>query len=84
MECSFLTLCQSVPSNMIRDRYLRPSCTLFQAVGFLVSSNRHSAAEETELDDRVYSNGDYADNDYADTASLLEQVIVCSVKYFFI
>lgn len=41
----------------------------FQAGGFLVSSNGHAVAEETELSENVYSM-----NDYADTASLLEQV----------
>lgn len=41
----------------------------FQAGGFLVSSNGHTVAEETELSENVYSM-----NDYADTASLLEQV----------
>ena len=47
----------------------------FQAGSFLVSSNSH-LAEERELDDHVYSN-----DDYADTASLLEKVIVWFVKY---
>ncbi|CAL5388143.1 unnamed protein product [Camellia sinensis] len=39
-----------------------------EASGFLVSSKSHAVAEERELDDHVYSN-----DDYADTASLLEQ-----------
>ncbi|CAL5334880.1 unnamed protein product [Camellia sinensis] len=39
-----------------------------EASGFLVSSKNHAVAEERELDDHVYSN-----DDYADTASLLEQ-----------
>ncbi|KAG5515440.1 hypothetical protein RHGRI_036481 [Rhododendron griersonianum] len=63
-------------SEKLRQTYnemLELKMVLQKAVGFLVSSNGHSAAEETELDDRVYSNGDYADSDYADTASLLEQ-----------
>ncbi|KAI8523966.1 hypothetical protein RHMOL_Rhmol13G0112700 [Rhododendron molle] len=63
-------------SEKLRQTYnemLELKMVLQKAVGFLVSSNGHSAAEETELDDRVYSNGDYADRDYADTASLLEQ-----------
>ncbi|CAL5334878.1 unnamed protein product [Camellia sinensis] len=42
---------------------------LQKASGFLVSSRSHAVAEERELDDHVYSN-----DDYADTASLLEQV----------
>ncbi|CAL5389611.1 unnamed protein product [Camellia sinensis] len=41
---------------------------LQKASGFLVSSKSHAVAEERELDDHVYSN-----DDYADTASLLEQ-----------
>lgn len=44
---------------------------LFQAVGFLVSTNNHAVAEETELHENVYSN-----DHYGDTASLLEQVLV--------
>ncbi|KAL7248263.1 hypothetical protein ACSBR2_003054 [Camellia fascicularis] len=41
---------------------------LQKASGFPVSSKSHAVAEERELDDHVYSN-----DDYADTASLLEQ-----------
>ncbi|CAL5389606.1 unnamed protein product [Camellia sinensis] len=41
---------------------------LQKASGFLVSSKSHAVAEERELDDHVYCN-----DDYADTASLLEQ-----------
>ncbi|KAL7265225.1 hypothetical protein ACSBR1_003059 [Camellia fascicularis] len=41
---------------------------LQKASGFLVSSKSHAVAEERELDDHVFSN-----DDYADTASLLEQ-----------
>lgn len=42
----------------------------FQARGFLVSSGSH-AVSERELDENVYSN-----DDYVETASLLEQVLV--------
>ena len=55
-----------------------PSHAQFQASDFLVSSKSHAVAEERELDDHVYSN-----DVYADTASLLEQVIVCFVNYCF-
>ncbi|XP_002532256.3 V-type proton ATPase subunit a1 [Ricinus communis] len=41
---------------------------LQKAVAFLVSSNSHAVAEDRELNENVYSN-----NDYGDTASLLEQ-----------
>ncbi|OAY37934.1 V-type proton ATPase subunit a1 [Manihot esculenta] len=41
---------------------------LQKAVGFLVSTNNHAVAEETELHENVYSN-----DHYGDTASLLEQ-----------
>ncbi|KAK6144477.1 hypothetical protein DH2020_021297 [Rehmannia glutinosa] len=41
---------------------------LQKAGDFLVPSGSHSAAQETELDENVYTN-----NDYADSASLLEQ-----------
>ncbi|KAI3461471.1 hypothetical protein Pfo_018134 [Paulownia fortunei] len=41
---------------------------LQKAGDFLVPSGSHSAAQETELDENIYTN-----NDYADTASLLEQ-----------
>ncbi|KAJ9178183.1 hypothetical protein P3X46_010088 [Hevea brasiliensis] len=41
---------------------------LQKAVGFLVSSNSHAVAEETELNENVYSN-----DDYGETTSLLEQ-----------
>uniref|UniRef100_A0A2P2LRW8 V-type proton ATPase subunit a n=1 Tax=Rhizophora mucronata TaxID=61149 RepID=A0A2P2LRW8_RHIMU len=43
---------------------------LQKAVGFLVSSNGHSVAEDRELGENVYSN-----NAYGDSASLLEQVL---------
>ncbi|XP_059626733.1 V-type proton ATPase subunit a1 [Cornus florida] len=43
---------------------------LQKAGGFLISSKSHAVAEERELDENVYSN-----DDYADTASLLEQEI---------
>jgi hypothetical protein len=41
----------------------------FQACGFLISSHGRAVSGEIELQDNVYSN-----DDYADTASLLEQV----------
>ncbi|KAJ4725963.1 V-type proton ATPase subunit a [Melia azedarach] len=41
---------------------------LQKAAGFLVSSNGHAVSEETELSENVYSN-----NNFAETASLLEQ-----------
>uniref|UniRef100_A0A5B7BBN9 V-type proton ATPase subunit a n=1 Tax=Davidia involucrata TaxID=16924 RepID=A0A5B7BBN9_DAVIN len=43
---------------------------LQKAGGFLVSSKRHAVGEERELNENVYSN-----DDYADTAYLLEQEI---------
>ncbi|CAL1403314.1 unnamed protein product [Linum trigynum] len=41
---------------------------LQKAVGFLVSHNSHAVADETELDENVYSNGDFGE-----ASSLLEQ-----------
>ncbi|GKU93650.1 hypothetical protein SLEP1_g7226 [Rubroshorea leprosula] len=41
---------------------------LQKAAGFLVSSNGHAVAEEVELSENIYSN-----DDYGETASLLEQ-----------
>ncbi|KAF2321876.1 hypothetical protein GH714_003305 [Hevea brasiliensis] len=41
---------------------------LQKAVGFLVSSNSHAVAEETELNENVYSN-----DDYGETTSFLEK-----------
>ena len=41
----------------------------FQACGFLVSSHGRAVPNERELQENVYSN-----DDYVDTASLLEQV----------
>lgn len=40
-----------------------------QACGFLVSSNGHAVSDERELQENIYSN-----DDYVETASLLEQV----------
>uniref|UniRef100_A0A5B7AFV2 V-type proton ATPase subunit a n=1 Tax=Davidia involucrata TaxID=16924 RepID=A0A5B7AFV2_DAVIN len=60
-------------SEKLRNTYnelLEFKMVLQKAVGFLVSSKSHAVAEERELDENVYSN-----NDYADTASLLEQDI---------
>lgn len=45
----------------------------FQAGDFLMPDGNHSAAQETELDENVHIN-----NDYADTASLMEQVM-CNI-----
>lgn len=45
--------------------------SLFQAVGFLVSSNSHAISEDTELNENVYTN-----NGYGETTSLLEQVLL--------
>ncbi|XP_028098327.1 V-type proton ATPase subunit a1-like isoform X2 [Camellia sinensis] len=59
-------------SEKLRQTYnelLEFKMVLQKASGFLVSSKSHAVAEERELDDHVYSN-----DDYADTASLLEQV----------
>lgn len=47
------------------------SCRQSQASGFLVSSNSRAVPEERELDENVYSN-----DDYGDSVSLLEQVLV--------
>lgn len=44
-------------------------CIIIQASDFLVSSRSNSTVQERELVENVYSNGDYAD-----TASLIEQV----------
>ncbi|KAF5954098.1 hypothetical protein HYC85_006954 [Camellia sinensis] len=58
-------------SEKLRQTYnelLEFKMVLQKASGFLVSSKSHAVAEERELDDHVYSN-----DDYADTASLLEQ-----------
>ncbi|CAL1406027.1 unnamed protein product [Linum trigynum] len=41
---------------------------LQKAVGFLVSHNSHAVTDETELDENVYSNGDFGES-----SSLLEQ-----------
>ncbi|KAH9661035.1 V-type proton ATPase subunit a1 [Citrus sinensis] len=60
-------------SEKLRQTYnelLEFKMVLQKAGGFLVSSNGHAVAEETELSENVYSM-----NDYADTASLLEQDI---------
>ena len=47
------------------------SCILFkfQAGGFLVSSNNYAIAEERELSENVYPNGDYVE-----ASSFLEEV----------
>lgn len=44
---------------------------IFQAGDFLLSSKGHPVNEDRELDENAYLN-----NDYSDTASLLELVII--------
>ncbi|KAG5566807.1 hypothetical protein RHGRI_002373 [Rhododendron griersonianum] len=66
-------------SEQLRQSYnelLELKIVLQKAGGFLVSSKSHVVSEEIELDDYVYSN-----EDYADTTSLLEKVIVCFLIY---
>ncbi|XP_022729153.1 V-type proton ATPase subunit a1-like isoform X2 [Durio zibethinus] len=58
-------------SEKLQQRYnelLEFKMVLQKAGGFLVSSNNHAVAEETELSENVYSN-----DDYVETSSLLEQ-----------
>ncbi|KAL6967357.1 V-type proton ATPase subunit a1 [Sarracenia purpurea var. burkii] len=58
-------------SEKLRQTYnelLEFKMVLQKAGGFLVSSKRHAVAEDRELEDHVYAN-----DDYTDTASLLEQ-----------
>ncbi|KAA8549508.1 hypothetical protein F0562_001192 [Nyssa sinensis] len=60
-------------SEKLRQTYnelLEFKMVLQKAGGFLGSSKRHAVGEERELDENVYSN-----DDYADTAYLLEQEI---------
>lgn len=47
-------------------------CGQFQAGEFLVSSQSNTSAQETELDENVHSH-----DEYADSASLMEQVLFC-------
>lgn len=44
----------------------------FQASDFLLSSGSNGTVQEREMDENIYSN-----EDFSDTASLLEQVITC-------
>ncbi|XP_009617904.1 V-type proton ATPase subunit a1-like [Nicotiana tomentosiformis] len=58
-------------SEKLRQSYnelLEFKLVLQKASDFLVSSRSHTTAQETELDENVYSN-----HNYSDTASLLEQ-----------
>ncbi|KAK9280644.1 hypothetical protein L1049_014340 [Liquidambar formosana] len=58
-------------SEKLRQSYnelLEFKMVLQKASGFLVSSKSHAVGEERELDENVYSN-----DDYVETASLLEQ-----------
>lgn len=66
----------SIPSKFYFRCFSYAFLLELQAGGFLVSSKSHVVSEEIELDDHVYSN-----EDYADTTSLLEKVIVCLLIY---
>lgn len=50
---------------------------MFQACRFLVSSRGNACSEETELEENVFSNGDYIE-----TPFLFEQV-PCNISYYF-
>ncbi|XP_057451460.1 V-type proton ATPase subunit a1-like [Lotus japonicus] len=61
-------------SDKLRQSYnelLEFKIVLQKACGFLVSSNGHAVSDERELQENIYSN-----DDYVETASLLEQDMV--------